>query len=44
MDGGFDQLTVEVLAHLSTHSSNHRGMASRALSSNEFERPKDTLT
>ncbi|EOG7733464.1 DinB family protein, partial [Vibrio cholerae] len=32
IDGGFGQLTVEeILLHLLTHGSNHRGMASRVL-------------
>ena len=45
MDGGFGQLSVEeVLTHLLTHGSNHRGMASRVLSSNDLDRPRDTFT
>ncbi|MEN6669591.1 DinB family protein [Psychrobacter sp. B38] len=45
IDGDFGQLTVEeILLHLLTHGSNHRGMASRVLASNSLERPKDTFT
>lgn len=45
VDGGFGQLTVEeILLHLLTHGSNHRGMASRVLAENSLERPKDTFT
>lgn len=45
IDGAFGQLTVEeILLHLLTHGSNHRGMASRVLAENGLERPKDTLT
>lgn len=45
IDGGFGQLTVEeILLHLLTHGSNHRGMASRVLAENELERPGDTFT
>ncbi|ERM53630.1 hypothetical protein P781_16185, partial [Vibrio mimicus CAIM 1883] len=45
IDGGFGQLTVEeILLHLLTHGSNHRGMASRVLAENGLERPKDTFT
>lgn len=44
-DGDFGQLSVdEIFIHLLTHGSNHRGMASRVLASNELERPKDTFT
>lgn len=44
-DGDFGQLSVaEILLHLLTHGSNHRGMASRALASNGLDRPKDTFT
>ena len=44
-DGDYGQLSVEeVMFHLLTHSSNHRGMASRTLASNGLERPKDTFT
>lgn len=45
IDGNFGQLTIEeILLHLLTHGSNHRGMASRVLASNNLERPKDTFT
>ncbi|EKF9835833.1 DinB family protein [Vibrio cholerae] len=45
IDGGSGQLTVEeILLHLLTHGSNHRGMASRVLAENGLERPKDTFT
>ncbi|MDO6581005.1 DinB family protein [Photobacterium sp. 2_MG-2023] len=45
IDGAFGQLTVEeILLHLLTHGSNHRGMASRVLAENGLERPKDTFT
>ncbi|MDD1509228.1 DinB family protein [Pseudomonas sp. CNPSo 3701] len=44
-DGDLGQLSVEeVLLHLLTHGSNHRGMASRTLAINGLERPKDTFT
>lgn len=44
-DGDQGSLSVEeVLLHLLTHGSNHRGMASRTLASNGLERPKDTFT
>lgn len=44
-DGDRGRLTVEeILLHLLTHGSNHRGMASRTLAANGLERPKDTLT
>ncbi len=44
-DGDLGQLSVEeVLLHLLTHSSNHRGMAARTLATNGLERPKDTFT
>ena len=44
-DGDRGALTVEeVLLHLLTHGSNHRGMASRTLAANGLERPKDTFT
>ena len=44
-DGDFGTLSVEeVMVHLLTHGSNHRGMASRTLASNGLERPKDTFT
>jgi uncharacterized damage-inducible protein DinB len=45
IDGDFGQLTIEeILLHLLTHGSNHRGMASRVLASNNLERPRDTFT
>ncbi|MCG2836987.1 DinB family protein [Photobacterium sp. WH77] len=45
IDGAFGQLNVEeILLHLLTHGSNHRGMASRVLAENGLERPKDTFT
>jgi uncharacterized damage-inducible protein DinB len=45
VDGDLGQLTVEeILLHLLTHGSNHRGMASRVLATNNLERPKDTFT
>lgn len=44
-DGESGRLSVEeILLHLLTHGSNHRGMASRTLAVNGLERPKDTLT
>lgn len=44
-DGDSGQLTVEeILLHLLTHGSNHRGMASRVLAANSLERPRDTYT
>ncbi|UQY33328.1 DinB family protein [Pseudomonas fulva] len=44
-DGDLGQLSVEeVLMHLLTHGSNHRGMAARTLAINGLERPKDTFT
>lgn len=44
-DGDRGQLSVEeILLHLLTHGSNHRGMAARVLGSNNLERPKDTFT
>lgn len=44
-DGDYGQLSVEeILIHLLTHGSNHRGMASRTLGANGLERPKDTFT
>ncbi|MCK7599195.1 hypothetical protein M0G74_18130 [Microbulbifer sp. CAU 1566] len=44
-DGDYGQLSIEeIMFHLLTHSSNHRGMASRTLASNGLERPKDTFT
>lgn len=45
IDGALGQLTIgEILLHLLTHGSNHRGMASRVLAENGLERPKDTFT
>lgn len=45
IDGDKGQLSVEeILIHLLTHGSNHRGMASRMLAENNLERPKDTFT
>ncbi|WP_070963446.1 DinB family protein [Vibrio sonorensis] len=45
IDGGCGQLTVEeILLHLLTHGSNHRGMASRVLAESDLDRPKDTFT
>jgi uncharacterized damage-inducible protein DinB len=45
VDGDFGQLSIdEILLHLLTHGSNHRGMASRVLAENNLERPKDTFT
>ncbi len=45
VDGDFGQLSVnEIFIHLLTHGSNHRGMAAQVLSSNQLERPRDTLT
>ncbi|WP_421851282.1 DinB family protein [Marinomonas sp.] len=45
VDGDTGQLSVEeILIHLLTHGSNHRGMASRTLAVNSLERPKDTFT
>ena len=44
-DGDYGQLSIdEILLHLLTHGSNHRGMASRVLAVNGLERPKDTFT
>lgn len=44
-DGDYGRLSVEeILFHLLTHSSNHRGMASRTLAANGLDRPKDTFT
>jgi uncharacterized damage-inducible protein DinB len=44
-DGEQGQLSVEeILLHLLTHGSNHRGMAARVLAANGLERPKDTFT
>ncbi|PNH91115.1 damage-inducible protein DinB [Vibrio diazotrophicus] len=45
VDGDLGTLTVEeILLHLLTHGSNHRGMASRTLAANGLERPKDIFT
>ena len=45
VDGDTGQMSVEeMLLHLLTHGSNHRGMASRVLAENNLERPKDTFT
>jgi uncharacterized damage-inducible protein DinB len=45
VDGDAGQMTVEeILLHLLTHGSNHRGMASRVLAANNLERPKDTFS
>ncbi|MFM2480912.1 DinB family protein [Celerinatantimonas sp. YJH-8] len=45
VDGDTGQMSVEeILLHLLTHGSNHRGMASRVLAANNLERPKDTFT
>jgi len=34
----------EILLHLLTHGSNHRGMAARVLAVNGLDRPRDTFT
>lgn len=45
VDGSRGRLSVqEILLHLLTHGSNHRGMASRVLASNGLDRPSDTFT
>ncbi|WP_425427682.1 DinB family protein [Bowmanella denitrificans] len=45
VDGSRGRLSVEeILLHLLTHGSNHRGMASRVLASNGLDRPGDTFT
>lgn len=45
VDGDTGRLTVEeILLHLLTHGSNHRGMASKTLATNGLERPKGTFT
>jgi len=45
VDGDKGRLQVsEILLHLLTHGSNHRGMASRVLSSHKLDRPRDTFT
>ncbi len=44
-DGDHGRMRVEeILVHLLTHGSNHRGMAARVLAVNDLERPKDTFT
>ncbi|NOU49719.1 damage-inducible protein DinB [Pseudoalteromonas sp. JBTF-M23] len=44
-DGDHGRMSVhEILLHLLTHGSNHRGMASRVLASNNLDRPRDTYT
>lgn len=44
-DGDHGKLSIEeIMLHLLTHGSNHRGMASRALAAHGLERPKDTFT
>jgi uncharacterized damage-inducible protein DinB len=44
-DGDRGRMRVdEVLLHLLTHGSNHRGMAARVLATYGVERPKDTFT
>ncbi len=44
-DGDYGRLSIdEILLHLLTHGSNHRGMASRVLASHGLERPKDTFS
>lgn len=44
-DGDEGLMSVEeILLHLLTHGSNHRGMASRALAANGLERPADTFS
>ena len=44
-DGDYGSLTIEeIFLHLLTHGSNHRGMASKVLDSNNLPRPKDTFT
>ncbi|WP_444928244.1 DinB family protein [Microbulbifer sp. TRSA002] len=44
-DGDSGQLSIhEIFVHLLTHGSNHRGMASRTLSSKGLKRPKNTFT
>jgi uncharacterized damage-inducible protein DinB len=44
-DGDQGRLSIdEILLHLLTHGSNHRGMASRVLATHGLERPKDTFT
>lgn len=44
-DGDHGRMRVEeILLHLLTHGSNHRGMAARVLAVNGLDRPKDTFT
>ncbi len=44
-DGDGGRMTIaEIFLHLLTHGSNHRGMASRTLASNQLDRPRDTFT
>jgi len=44
-DGDRGRMRVdEMLLHLLTHGSNHRGMAARVLATHGLERPKDTFT
>ena len=44
-DGDTGRMTfAEIFLHLLTHGSNHRGMASRTLASNQLDRPSDTFT
>ena len=44
-DGDHGRMRVdEMLLHLLTHGSNHRGMAARVLATHGLERPRDTFT
>ncbi len=44
-DGDRGRMRVdEMLLHLLTHGSNHRGMAARVLAMHGLERPRDTFT
>jgi uncharacterized damage-inducible protein DinB len=44
-DGDHGRMRVdEILLHLLTHGSNHRGMAARVLAVHGLERPRDTFT
>lgn len=44
-DGELGQMSIEeILLHLLTHGSNHRGMASHTLAANDLQRPADTFT
>jgi len=44
-DGDRGRMRVdEMLLHLLTHGSNHRGMAARVLAAHGLDRPKDTFT